>query len=93
MEIYHDEYSNPEITVRWDQSKCIHAGVCYTELGKVFNPLRRPCIDVDQASAEEIMKVVEKCPTGALTAVRNRDKGQTASEAEKKEQPVEQPVW
>ena len=68
-----DYYSNREITVYWDQSKCVHAGVCYSRLRRVFNPLRRPWINVNGAEAATIIETVKKCPSGALSFAWNEE--------------------
>lgn len=70
----HDTYSNHEITVQWDQSKCIHSGVCYSELRNVFNPLQRPWVNLDGAEAEQVIRVVKRCPSGALSFEWNKEK-------------------
>jgi uncharacterized Fe-S cluster protein YjdI/CDGSH-type Zn-finger protein len=64
------EYRNERISVRWEPAYCIHAADCLNGLPEVFDALRRPWIDVDKASADEIADVVMRCPTGALHFAR-----------------------
>ncbi|AKP50665.1 (4Fe-4S)-binding protein [Cyclobacterium amurskyense] len=61
------EYSNGEITIKWQPKKCQHAGVCVKMLPKVYNPQNKPWIAIENASTENLTNQVKKCPSGALT--------------------------
>ena len=59
-------YENEEINVSYDVKRCIHAAECVKGLPNVFDPDKKPWINPDNASAQDIAKTIEKCPTGAL---------------------------
>ncbi len=59
-------YETDELIVYWDSSICEHAGMCVRGLPKVFEVGRRPWIMLEKASAEEIMNVIDQCPSHAL---------------------------
>jgi uncharacterized Fe-S cluster protein YjdI len=61
------KYRNNEITVYWKPDACVHASYCYRELLEVFDPGRRPWVDMNTAPTERIIEVVNMCPTEALT--------------------------
>ncbi len=64
-------YSNGEITVVWKPDLCIHSGICFKGLADVFDPRRRPWIDMSKAETRQIMDQVKKCPSGALSIGEN----------------------
>jgi len=76
-------YSNNEITVHWKPRECVHAGTCFRELRKVFDPSRRPWIDLSQGETDAIIDIVERCPTDALTYERKTTSKIEASTAPK----------
>ncbi|MAC94745.1 MAG: (4Fe-4S)-binding protein [Flavobacteriales bacterium] len=61
------EYTNGDITILWKAEKCIHSGVCVKTLPKVYNPKARPWIKMENATSEELIDQVAKCPSGALS--------------------------
>ncbi|MDN3203634.1 (4Fe-4S)-binding protein [Algoriphagus sediminis] len=60
------EYSNGEVTITWEAHKCIHAANCVKGLPSVFDANKRPWINAQGASTEEIVNQVKACPSGAL---------------------------
>jgi uncharacterized Fe-S cluster protein YjdI/CDGSH-type Zn-finger protein len=67
------EYGTDRITVQWRAERCIHSANCIRALPRVFDPRRRPWVDVDAADADAIAHAVLRCPTGALHFVRHDD--------------------
>lgn len=69
------EYQNDKITVYYDSYLCRHAGECVTHLPDVFNPAKRPWIDVNhlcsEGEIEKLKETIKKCPTGALSYSEN----------------------
>jgi len=60
-------YTNGEITVVWKPDLCQHSGICARGLGDVFNPRRKPWIELQHADSARIIAQVEQCPSGALS--------------------------
>lgn len=61
------EYTNGEVTILWEASKCTHAGICVKTLPEVYNPKARPWIKAENApSSQALIDQVALCPSGAL---------------------------
>jgi uncharacterized Fe-S cluster protein YjdI len=71
MEERKKTYPNEEITVIWKPDVCIHSTKCWKASLAIFNPQRRPWIDLNGGSTEEIIKIVDNCPSGALSYEKN----------------------
>lgn len=65
------EYSNGEITIKWQPKVCQHAGVCVKTLPQVYNPKASPWIKIKSASTQELKQQIAKCPSGALSFTEN----------------------
>lgn len=67
MEIKTHHYTNGEATILWQPALCIHSGICFKGLPGVFDPRRKPWIDMSQAATNMIINQVSKCPSGAIS--------------------------
>lgn len=61
------EYTNGETTVLWQSGKCIHSANCVKNLSSVFKPKEQPWIQMENATTDEVIATVAKCPSGALS--------------------------
>jgi len=61
------EYTNGDITVIWKPELCQHAGVCVKMLPQVYDPKDRPWVKPQNATKEQLIEQISKCPSGALT--------------------------
>jgi CDGSH-type Zn-finger protein/uncharacterized Fe-S cluster protein YjdI len=59
-------YHGRDIVVTYDLQRCTHAGACLRELPAVFNTGKRPWVQPDAATADEVAAAVMRCPSGAL---------------------------
>jgi CDGSH-type Zn-finger protein/uncharacterized Fe-S cluster protein YjdI len=66
-------YESDDVVVEYDVKRCIHAAECVKGLPSVFDPKKRPWIDPAAATSEDLARVIERCPTGALQYRRKDD--------------------
>ncbi len=59
-------YRGRDIEVSFDLDLCVHIGECLRGERNVFQLDRRPWVLPDAGSADEVARVVELCPSGAL---------------------------
>lgn len=60
------EYSAQGITVTWEPGRCQHATECVRGLPSVFDVGRRPWITPDAPEVEDLVEVIDRCPSFAL---------------------------
>jgi uncharacterized Fe-S cluster protein YjdI len=59
-------YRGEAVDVSFDPARCRHAAECLRGLPAVFDAKRRPWILPDGAEPGDVVRVVARCPTGAL---------------------------
>lgn len=64
------KYKKEDVFIVWKPDVCIHSAVCFKGLKGVFDPQKKPWVNVDGATKEEIIKQVSKCPSGALSYIK-----------------------
>jgi CDGSH-type Zn-finger protein len=62
-----DVYAGKRITILDNRAICSHAAFCTDELKAVFRQHESPWIDPDGAEVDQIIKIIRKCPSGALS--------------------------
>lgn len=60
------KYASSELDVVWKPNKCTHAGECVKSLPQVYSPKEKPWIKPENASTDELIAQISKCPSGAL---------------------------
>jgi len=66
-----ESFSNGEITIFWKPELCIHSANCLISLPSVFNTKKRLWINIHGTNSLDIMKVVDRCPSRALTYLKS----------------------
>jgi len=60
------KYENDDIIIYWNPQRCTHDSNCFMNLKEAFNPEARPWVNPSGAPAEDIIKTINRCPSGAL---------------------------
>lgn len=68
------EYTNGEMTIIWQPELCQHAGICVKMLPNVYHPKERAWVQIENATTEELIAQIRKCPSGALSYKMNKEK-------------------
>jgi CDGSH-type Zn-finger protein len=72
-----EDYAGKTITIHDNRGICAHAGYCTDTLSSVFRLGQVPWIDPDGATTQDIIRTIQKCPSGALSysvdSVEHRD--------------------
>ena len=64
-----EHYEGKDITIVYDRHLCMGAGFC-GELESVFGTHDDPKYEADAATPEEIIETIRKCPSGALSYIK-----------------------
>lgn len=60
-------YSGEKIDVYFNTAICQHSGNCVRGSAQLFNLKRKPWIVPDSVDPQTVQKVIDTCPSGALT--------------------------
>ncbi|MGR6918751.1 CDGSH iron-sulfur domain-containing protein [[Actinomadura] parvosata] len=63
-----DSYEGVQVTVLDNRGRCAHSGFCTDRLPRVFRVDREPFVAPSGGRADEIVRAVRACPSGALGA-------------------------
>lgn len=65
------KYAGEKINVEWDGRLCIHIAECGYSEGDLFVGGRDPWCKPDLTTVDDVVDVVKRCPTGAITFESN----------------------
>lgn len=71
-------YSASGLTVNFDPNLCDHSAVCLKSMPEVFDVRRKRWVRPEAATIEEVIETVNKCPSGALSYLREGNAEQVA---------------
>jgi uncharacterized Fe-S cluster protein YjdI len=74
------KYTNGTVTVVWKPGMCIHSRICYNGLPNVFDPTKRPWVNINGDNTDRIIEQVRLCPSGALSYFMNNGNESTSED-------------
>lgn len=92
MSSFIKHYPLGDATIVWDPEKCVHSASCFRKLPQVFNPRVKPWIKPDAAAPEEIIAVVQACPSGALSMLKSQPQATIDQHTEEDAAPLDVPI-
>ena len=69
-----DEYHGRDVTISDNRGICSHAGFCTDHLPRVWRSGVEPWIDPQAEPAEDVVRVIRTCPSGALSYTRDGER-------------------
>lgn len=66
-----DDYEGKNVTIHDNRGVCSHRGYCTDDLPSVWRMKQEPWIDPEGAEPEESIKIIRRCPSGALSYTIN----------------------
>ena len=65
-----------EVTIHFDATRCVHSRHCVLSHPEVFVPnVKGEWIHPDAATADEVVRIGQNCPSGAIRVLRNTGDG------------------
>lgn len=61
------DYECNDITVHFNSYLCRHAEECVKNCPEVFNPEKKPWINVEGCGVSKLISTIKRCPSGALS--------------------------
>ena len=70
------EYTNKEITIKWQLRLCLHTAIRVRSLPyvyNIYNPKASPKIVIENASTDNLKRQISQCTSGALSYCENKN--------------------
>ncbi|MEL6568403.1 MAG: CDGSH iron-sulfur domain-containing protein [Pseudomonadota bacterium] len=64
---YTGKVDGQDVTVSYTPVLCSHAAECQKAASKMFDPARKPWVDVAEGDMSDVLSAVGNCPSGALS--------------------------